>query len=119
MAGNKIIEKVSKKTLGKKVDNVADFIDLISQLIVAYIEQRYKIKQKVQEVKNGVLRTLYSLKQGFIKSIVEAVFLITGILALIVGIVIWASRYVALEYIFIFYGLIVTIIVLLRMKVKI
>ena len=42
---NILINKLSKKTLGSKVDTVADYIDLLSQLVAEYFNQRYKIKK--------------------------------------------------------------------------
>ena len=116
---NNVIRKISKKTTCKKVDTVADYVDLISQMIVEYIDTRYKIKQRVEDIKKATLNSLYALKTGFIKSLVEAVFLVTGLLALILGMIILISRYVPIEYILIVYGIIVTIFVLLKMKVKV
>jgi hypothetical protein len=115
---NKVIKKVSKKTTGKSVDTVADYIDLISQIIVEYIDTRYKVKKKVEDIKKATLNTLYALKKGFVQSIVEGIFLATGLIALILGIIILMSRFISIEYILIVYGLLVTIFVLLKMKVK-
>lgn len=115
---NKIIRKVSKSTLSKGVDTVADFVDLFSQMVVEYFNQRYKIKKKIEDVRKGVLNALYGLKKAFIRTIVEAILLITGILALLVGLMIIFSNYINLEYILLGYGLIITIGVLFMMKVK-
>ncbi|MDD5086680.1 MAG: hypothetical protein PHV16_02915 [Candidatus Nanoarchaeia archaeon] len=115
---NKVIRKISKKTTGKSVDNVADYIDLIAQIIVEYIDTRYKVKKKVEDIKKATVNTLYTLKKGFVQSIVEGIFLATGLIALILGIIILMSRYVPIEFILIVYGLIVTILVLLKIKVK-
>jgi hypothetical protein len=116
---NKIIRKVSKKTTGKSVDTVADYVDLIAQIIVEYIDTRYKVKKKVEDIKKATLNTLYELKKGFVKPIVEGIFLATGLLALILGIIILMAKFVPIEFILIVYGLIVTIFVLLRMKVRV
>jgi hypothetical protein len=118
MAADKMMQKVSKSTLGTAVDTVADYADLVSQFVVEYFNQRYKIKKKVEDVKRATIQALYDLKKEFIKSIVEALFLVTGILALVVGIILLMSRYIPLEYILILYGLVVTIVVLLKMKVS-
>mgnify|MGYP006289852813 CR=1 FL=1 len=116
---NKVMNKVSKKTFGKKVDTVADYVDIVSQMIAEYFNRRYKIEQRVEDIRRATLRTLYQLKKEFVKSIVEAIFLTTGLLALIVGTVLLLSHYIAIEYILIFYGLVVTILVLLRIKVDV
>ena len=118
MAGNKVVRKVSKKTIGQSVDTVADYIDLMSQLVAEYFNQRYKIKKKVEDIRKATLRSLYALKKEFMKSVVEALFLVTGLLALVVGIIILLANYFPLESILIVYGLIVTIVVLLKMKVN-
>jgi hypothetical protein len=115
---SKIIRKFSKKTIGKTVDTVADYVDLASQLVVEYFNQRYKIEKKVEEVKKAILQALYALKTGFIRSIVEAIFLATGLIALIVGVVMIITKVIPLEYVLIGYGLIACMIVLLRMKVN-
>jgi hypothetical protein len=115
---SKLIRKLSKGSFGKSVDTVADYVDLASQLIVEYFNQRYKIEKKVEDVKRATLNALYALKAAFIRSIVEALFLSTGLLALVIGIIILLSKVVPIEYVLIGYGLLVTIAVLLLMKVK-
>lgn len=115
---NKTMRRVSQKTIGKKVDTVADYIDILAQMIAEYFNSRYKIEKKVEDIKSATLRGLYSLKREFIKSILEGLFLVTAILALIIGAILYLSRFVSLDIILIIYGLIVTIAVLLKMKVK-
>ncbi len=112
------MNKISRKTVGKKVDTVADYIDILAQMIAEYFDRRYKIKKKVEDIKNTTLRGLYSLKREFIKSMVECLFLITALLALIVGSILFMSRFVSLDIILIAYGLIVAIVVLIEMRLK-
>jgi hypothetical protein len=119
MAKNKVIKKISKKSLGQSVDTVTDYIDLISQMIAEYFSRRYKIEKKVDDIKKATLNTLFSVKKEFIKTVIESLFLATGLLSLIIGTILFMSKYVALEYLLIFYGLIVSIAVLLRLKVDI
>jgi len=115
---SRLIRKISKKTTGKSVDTVADYVDLIAQIIVEYIDTRYKVKKRVEDIKKATVNTLYELKKGFVKSIVEGIFLATGLIALILGVIILMARFISIEYILIVYGLIVTIFILLKMKVK-
>lgn len=115
---SKLIRKISKSSLGTAVDTVTDYVDLASQFIAEYFNQRYKIQKRVEDVKRATLQALYALKVGFIRSIVEALFLTTGLLALIVGIIILLRKVIPLEFVLIGYGLIVCIIVLLRMKIN-
>ncbi|MFC1740946.1 hypothetical protein ACFL3V_00215 [Nanoarchaeota archaeon] len=118
MASSKKIKKFSKSTLGTGVETVADYVDIFSQMVTEYFNQRYKIKKKVEDVKKGIQGALYSLKREFLKSMVEALFLFTGLAALIVGLVLFLNRYVPLEYVFLGYGFLVTIIVLIKTKLK-
>ncbi|MBU0615129.1 MAG: hypothetical protein KJ601_03475 [Nanoarchaeota archaeon] len=115
---SKIIKKVSKKTLGKSVDTVADYIDLFSQIVAEYIDRRYKIQKKVEDIKQGTINTLYRLKSEFIKSVVQALFLSIGLFSLVFGLILWANRFASLDHILIVVGLIVTIGVLIKMKLK-
>ena len=114
----KPMQKFSKATIGQTVETVSDYVDIMSQLVVEYFNQRYKIEKKVEDVKRATLNTLYALKKQFIRTVVETLFLVTGILALIVGIMMILNKVLPLEYVFIGYGLIVTIAIVLTMKVK-
>ena len=115
---NKIIESISKKTIGKSADTVADYIDLISQMITEYLNQRYKIERKVEDIKTATIQTLFLFKREFVKTILETLFLVTGIFALIAGIVMLMSRYIPLDILLIGYGFIVTLAILMKMKLK-
>jgi len=115
---NKIIEKISEKTTGKKVDTVADFIDLFSQLVVEYFNTRYKISKKIEDIKRGVFNTLYAFKRAVVRTVIEVVLIITAILALVGGILILLSRYVPIEYVLIGYGIFIIVFLLFTMKVK-
>lgn len=115
---NKVMRKVSKKTTGQAVDTVADYIDIISQMVVEYFNQRYKIQKKVEDVKRATLNALFGLKKQFLHTIVEGFFLVTGIAAIVVGVVLLLNKVLPLEYIFLGYGFLVTIGVLLKTKVS-
>lgn len=115
---NKIIEKISKTTLGTSLDHVSDFVDLISQFISEYFDQKYKIQKKAEDVKRATLKSLYALKKEFIKSIVEGAVLATAVLSLILGVLIVLAKVMPLEYVFILYGLVVTMFILFRMKTE-
>jgi len=118
MAKNKVMGKISSKTIGKKVDTVADYIDIVSQMIAEYFNQRYKIKKKVEDIKNGILDSLYQFKSSVFRSILEIFFLLTGITALLIGLAIFLSRFVALDILLIAYGLVVSFGVLVTAKLR-
>jgi len=100
-----------------KIDNVSNYVDLISQMVVEYFNQRYKIKKKISDVRNATVGALYCLKKEFVKTLVETLFLMTGLFALLLGIIMLLTRYIPLDILLIMYGVIVTIVILLRMKV--
>ncbi len=115
----KIIEKFSESTIGKSVDTVTDYVDLVSQMIAEYLNQRYKVERKVEDIRKATIQTLFLFKREFVKTIVEALFLVTGLLALIAGTVMLMSRYIPLDYLLIGYGVIITLAVLMKMKLKV
>lgn len=116
--GNKLIGKISAKTIGKSVDTVTDYVDLVSQMIAEYLNQRYKVERKVEDIRKATIQTLFLFKREFVKTIIEALFLVTGLLALIAGTVMLMSRYIPLDYLLIGYGVIITLAVLMRMKLR-
>ncbi|MFH1064393.1 MAG: hypothetical protein V1729_04900 [Candidatus Woesearchaeota archaeon] len=116
---NKVMRNVSKKTTGHAVDTVADYVDIMSQMVVEYFNQRYKIQKKVEDVKRATLNALYGLKKEFLHTLVEGFFLLTGVAAIVVGGILLLNKILPLEYIFLGYGLLVTIGVLLKTKVNV
>lgn len=98
----------------KKKTEELDFIAIFANLI----SERLKIKQRADHIKKVTIESLFSLKQEFIKTLVEALFLLTGLAALILGIIMLLSKVISLEFVLIGYGLIVCILVLLRMRVR-
>jgi hypothetical protein len=118
MAASKKLKNFSKTTLGTTVETVSDYADILSQIMVEYINQKYKVKQKVEDIKKATLNTIYALKRGFVRTLVESLFLVTGILALVVGIIILLNRVLPIEFVFIGYGLIVTIALVFSMKMR-
>ena len=85
MTSQKKIKKFSKTTMGVTVDTVSDYVDILSQMVAEYFNQKYKITKKVAEIKTATLNTLYGVKKQFVRTMVEVLFLVTGLLALIVG----------------------------------
>ncbi len=115
---NKVLQKASKKTIGRRVDTVADYVDIASQMFAEYLDQRYKIKKKVEDIRKVTIQTLFRLKKEFVKTIVETLLLSTGLLALIAGIILVLNKYFPIEYLLLAYGGIGLLYVLLFMKFK-
>ncbi|MBW2967628.1 hypothetical protein KY362_04020 [Candidatus Woesearchaeota archaeon] len=118
MSSKKKIQKFSKSTAGVAVDTVSDYVDIVSQMIAEYFNQRYKITKKVEEIKNATLNTLFSLKRQFVRTMVEVLFLMTGLLALIAGVIMVVSKVIPLEYVLLGYGVLVSAGVMFCMKLK-
>jgi hypothetical protein len=107
-----------KKSSAKKVSKVMDYFDMISHMVANYMGRRYNISQKIEDVKNTMLDALYSFKKEFFKSTIEIFLLMTGLAALVVGIILFLMKYVSLDKILIAYGLIVSFAVLLTSKLR-
>lgn len=107
MAKKGVKEKPKDKTPG------------IFHSITDFFISRLRIKERVEEAKKEVLKALFSLKKEFIKTLVEAMFLLTGLLALVIGLIILISKHYPIEYVLIGYGVVVTILVLMRMKLDV
>ncbi len=118
MSASKKLKKFSKTTLGTTVETVSDYVDILSQIVVEYVNQRYKVQQKVEDVKQATLNTLYTLKRNFIRTMVESFFILTALLAFVVGIVMLLKRIMPLEYVFLGYGLIVGTGIVFTMKLS-
>ena len=105
--------------IGKKFGNVKKAIsvfDAIVDMIGSHISKKYKIEKKLSELKKEVIDLLYKTKKTILRSFVEATLLVTGILALVAGLIILINRFVPIEYVLIGYGLVITLFVLLQLK---
>ena len=118
MSSEKKISKFSKSTVGVAVDTVSDYVDILSQMVAEYFNQKYKITRKVSDIKKATINTLYSAKRQLVRTLVESLFLLTGLLALIAGGIMAVSKVIPLEYVLLGYGLLVTTGVMFCMKLK-
>ncbi len=122
MVKQKKIKRSAKKIaehFTERVGGVMNHMEFFAQLFVDYLNRRYKIQKRTDEVKNIFLTSLFALKKEFMKTIVESIFLFTGLLALIIGSIMFISKIVKIEYVLLIYGLFVTIGVLLKMRLKV
>ncbi|MBW2982142.1 hypothetical protein KY343_04655 [Candidatus Woesearchaeota archaeon] len=109
-----MISKIKSKV--KKVGKVVSYVDLISQITANYLGQKYV--KRVEEIKESVLDALYGFKAQVFRSTIEIFLLITGLAALIVGIILFLMNYVSLDKILIAYGLIVSFGILFTAKLR-
>ncbi len=123
-------KKGKKKRVGLgsiPLDKTVGVLDAIGKAFIRYIDHRYRIEsrfdefveeteKKAEELKEEAIHSAYAVKKALIRSIVEVIFLATGLLSLIVGAIMILDSYVGIEYILFGYGLLVTIIVIFQMK---
>lgn len=102
--------KASKKFESKK----QGFFHNISEFIV----NRINLKQRIEDAKEEVAKILMQLKREVIRTIIESVFLVTGLISLIIGLIMLINNHYPLEYVLLGYGLIVTIVVMMTMKLR-
>ncbi|MBR9691478.1 hypothetical protein GOV06_01705 [Candidatus Woesearchaeota archaeon] len=94
------------------------YIDMFSQVVAGFVEQRLKIKQRVEDVKSNVLDALYNFKAQIFRSVIEGFLLLTGIAALVAGSIMFLSRYLPLDILLLAYGIIISFAVLFIAKLK-
>jgi len=122
---------MTKKTKKEKssLNKVLDAVDTSTSIVSNYLDQRYKFEKKVddikekaeskaEELKEDAIHSAYEVKKGFTRALIELVLLSSGIIALILGGLGYARKFASTETILIGYGLIITIIVLLQMKLE-
>ncbi|MBT3464958.1 hypothetical protein HN827_10000 [archaeon] len=119
-----MVKKNTKKKITKSVaimalDKIYDFFDLLIHLSVDHINQKYKIKKKVEDIREETTKTLYALKREFIKALIESFLLLSALFAIVLGSIILLVKYFEIEYLLLGYGFIISIWILLKMKVKI
>ena len=100
------------------LNNVMSTVDWVVKIFVDFLEQRYKIQKRIEDIKGEVSAFVLNIKRFVFRSIVEAVLLITGILALVAGVLILLSRIVPIEYVLIGYGLIILLIITFQLKTR-
>ncbi|MCX6695105.1 MAG: hypothetical protein NTU61_02250 [Candidatus Altiarchaeota archaeon] len=109
--------------------SVFDFIDGAGSFLLNYLSRRYEVDRKVEELKadarqqveklrKDAIEAGYALKKAFFRAVVEAVFLTTGLLALIIGVIMVLSDVVPLKWVLLGYGVIVTAFIAFQLKTK-
>ncbi|MFH0860292.1 MAG: hypothetical protein V1921_03755 [Candidatus Altiarchaeota archaeon] len=113
--------------LSHGIERGAGVVDGIARLFVSYLDHVYQIEKRIddfreetearaEELKENAIEAAYAVKRSLIRSIIEMVFLTTGLLSLIVGVLLFLGRQVGYVNVLIGYGVVVTLVVLLSMK---
>ena len=100
----------------KKENKWAGIIEIIMQPISSFFGEI--VKGKVIEIKESTLDALYRFKAQVLRSAVEGFLLLAGLAALLVGAMMYLSRYIALDILLLVFGLIVVFGVILTAKLK-
>ena len=113
---------------GLPLGSAFEVVEGLAGMAVKLLAQKYQVEKKVEEIKeetqekveelrDEAIRTGYEVKKAFLRTVVEAILLVTGIVSFVVGTMLWASRIIEQpEYILIFYGILVGIYVVFTMK---
>jgi len=106
-----------------------DVFDGAGSIILKLLSSRYQVEKKVddlkketdkkvEEFKDDAVKTGYAVKKAFLRTVVEAIMLTTGILSLVVGLILLIKNLAPLEYVLLGYGFLVTIFVALTVKLS-
>jgi len=111
------------------IDKLFKVLEGGGKLTASYVDSRYKIgkhvdeikeetAERVEKVKSDATHLAYATKRGFIRTLIEAFFLITGLYALIFGLIGYFSKYVGKDVLMIGYGITVCLVILLTIKTR-
>lgn len=106
-----------------------DVLDSILTLIYSYAKRKYELEEKIEEIKEETedkveeLReeatvAAYDAKKALLRTVIETIFLTTGLLSLIVGILLIIRKYMPLEHVLVAYGLLIILGILVQMKTQ-
>jgi len=111
------------------LSSALDALDGVGSFLFKLFLSRYQVeekidqlktdaREKIHEIREEAVKTGYAVKKAFFRAIVEAVFLTTGLLAMIIGGILIVSEVVPLKYVLIGYGLLVTAAVVFALKTR-
>ena len=109
---------MAAKKKSTQKNKFAGYFDAFSQIIAGFIEQKLKIKKRVEDIRNAVLDALYAFKAQLFRSVVEGFLLLTGIAALVIGSIMFLSKYISIDVLLLAYGIIISFGVLFIAKLK-
>jgi uncharacterized membrane protein YbhN (UPF0104 family) len=101
----------------------------VGAVLVKLAAQRYEVDKKVEkirhdtekrveELRDEAVRTGYELKKALLRTVVEGIFLTTGLLALILGAILVVADTVPLKYVLLAYGLAITALIVFTLKTQ-
>jgi len=125
--GKKGVGRRGPGSFGLPLGSALDVAEGAAGLLGRYLAQRYEVERRVQQLKDETaekveeiraeaVRTGYELKKALFRTIVEAILLVTGMVALIVGAIMVVGDIVDIKYVLVGYGFVVTMVVLFQLK---
>jgi len=102
----------------KKTTSYMNGFDSILKFGLDLINSRYKITKKIDEFKDDVVKTLYTFKRHTFRSVIELIVLLSGVVSLVVGSLIFVNRFFPWDAILAIYGLLVLIFTALMVKLN-
>jgi len=112
---------------GVPLGGALDVAEGVGGLLVDYLSRKYRVEEtveniredaeeKVEEIRTEAVRTGYAVKKAFFRSMMEAILLSTGMLALIAGLILVIGNTFPLEYVLLGYGLLTMALLALQLK---
>ncbi|MBW3021201.1 hypothetical protein KY334_07940 [Candidatus Woesearchaeota archaeon] len=97
-----------------------DYMDVVSHFLFGFFKSKMKssLIKNIEDAKKHIIDALFDLKRNIFKSAIEITFLLSGIVAIIVGLILLLSKYLPMEHILLVYGILVSLIVLTRARLK-
>ena len=102
----------------KKTTSYMDGFDSILKFGLDLINSKYKITKKIGDFKDDVVKTLYTFKRHTFRSVIELMVLVSGVVSLIVGSLIFVSRFFPWDAILAVYGLLILVFTALMVKLN-
>ncbi|MBW2998105.1 hypothetical protein KY321_01075 [Candidatus Woesearchaeota archaeon] len=96
------------------------YVDVVAHLLFGFFKSKIKknIIENIEEAKQHVVDALFDLKRNIFRSVIEIIFLVTGVITLFLGLIVLLAQHYPVEYVLIGYGAAVSFIVLIVAKLK-
>jgi len=107
----------------KSTDGWTFGLKVLSGIISGNIERAFdnvktKAHKNIEEIKDEAIKLAYSFKKSIFRSTIELFFIITALVSLLIGFLLYLSRYFVIDKILLVYGIVVVIISLFIVRLK-
>ncbi|MBT7902330.1 hypothetical protein HN587_00590 [Candidatus Woesearchaeota archaeon] len=101
-----------------KLDKAMDVADNFGDIMINYLNSRYRIRRRFEDAKKEVFEFVYSIKRSLFRTLIEATLLLTGLVAFIAGVILILQKHYPLEIVLVTYGLVVMVVIALQLKTR-